>query len=150
MSISYSNVWTDSWKPSVLTVCHTARRFLDLFRVLQQPPGCVYGALQADEGRPLSALLRGLPPAPADDRHRHRRLPPHPGAEDLQVSAAAGRAAQVHSTGPQVTHTENTVWRSEADVQNTTETFKQTDICSQGDIRLYTLYHMWPGAWNQS
>lgn len=79
-----------------------ARGLRHLLRVLQQPPGRLRGAGRPDAAAPLPALFRGLPVAPADDRHRAGRLPADARAEDLQVPAAAGRAAQVHRAGAQV------------------------------------------------
>lgn len=75
---------------SFLRLCIAARWILDLLRVLQQPLGRLYGAEQIDERWQVPALLRGLSPAPANDRHRYRWLPAHPCPENLQISTPVG------------------------------------------------------------
>lgn len=102
----------DSSKEEFITFIHSssvvvllypaARWILDLFRILQQPLGCLYGAKQIDEGWQVPALLRGLSPPPANDWHCHRWILAHPCPENLQVSTPVGGASQIHCTGAQV------------------------------------------------
>lgn len=62
----------------------------------------MYGAEQTDEGWQVPALLRGLPPPPANDWHCHRRLLAHSCPENLQISTPVGWASQIHCAGAQV------------------------------------------------
>lgn len=88
----------------LLFLCSSARWLLDLFRILQQPLGCLYGAQQANEGREVPTFFWGLSPPSANDRHRYRRLLAHPCSENLQISTSVGWASQIHRTGAQVLH----------------------------------------------